>query len=154
MTGAQPLYDKGPVGYPPCTHTAIPLPPPPKTRLSEGAAEGPVDGSYNQLHLAGCGYEKRTAEHCCICIPGHACVERLVDLHAARPTLTAQPVYYHTADAVHLRKELRCFGRPSPPSMEVEGLWPCVHSAAFGTLHDLENNQWAKCQDMLCITDG
>ena len=25
----------------------------------------------------------RTAEHCCICIPGRACVERFVDLHAA-----------------------------------------------------------------------
>ena len=24
-----------------------------------------------------------TAKHCCICIPGRACVEHLVDLHAA-----------------------------------------------------------------------
>ena len=28
-----------------------------------------------------------TAEHCCICIPGRACVERFVDLLAAPPIL-------------------------------------------------------------------
>ena len=59
---------------------------------------------------AGCTYTKPvngqyvngTAEHCCICIPGRACVERFVDLHAAQGGnchfMTAPPPFVRGGD--------------------------------------------------------
>ena len=45
------------------------------------------------VHTQKCSWNQRingTAEHCCICIPGRACVERFVDLLAA-PSLRLYP---------------------------------------------------------------
>ena len=53
-----------------------------KTPLSEGGNQVNFDRLYMhqaELRISISG----TAEHCCICIPGCACVERFVDLHAA-----------------------------------------------------------------------
>ena len=50
-------------------------------------------GSIFPVPVPKCSWNHRingTAEHCCICIPGRACVERFVDLLAAPRQLSGQ----------------------------------------------------------------
>ena len=49
-----------------------------KTRLSQGRKQAFGQDDDKQLYINRPWPKEKTAEHCCICIPGRACVERFV----------------------------------------------------------------------------